>query len=63
MDGWWLDWWLLGFSSVAVVADASRAANIPGVGTVGSGFLTEPSYLKEKMEGARLKLVCSGSLE
>lgn len=36
-----------GYKDVYVIRDASRAAYIPGVGSFGSGFLTDPAALME----------------
>lgn len=44
---------------VFLVADATRAAHIPGVGTFGSGFLTDPAFILENLGHANAKLVHS----
>jgi len=45
------------FEQVSVVMDASRAAHIPGLGGFGSGFLSSPAVLKEKMASKAVKVV------
>jgi hypothetical protein len=47
---------------VYMVVDATRAANIPGLGTFGTGFLTDPKDLKEKMGKAGAKFVYSSDV-
>ncbi len=48
---------LLGFERVYMVLDAARAAHIPGVGSHGSGFLSDPVETLAKLESARVGLV------
>ena len=45
---------LADFESVVLIADASRPAHIPGVGSYGSGFLSEPAEVLSKMTSAGL---------
>eukprot|EP00434_Breviolum_minutum_P024012 symbB.v1.2.021189.t1/scaffold1779.1/size154953/17 len=51
-----------GLSEVYMVLDAARAAHIPGVGTFGSGFLSNPTEVVDKMEKAGVKVVDSATL-
>jgi len=51
-----------GLSEVYMVLDAARAAHIPGVGTFGSGFLSNPKEVVDKMEKAGVKVVDSATL-
>lgn len=44
-------------AGVNLVVDAARAAYIPGVGTFGSGFLSDPKEIVEKTKTAGVKLV------
>ena len=43
----------LGFRSVAILLDATRAAHIPGFGAHGSGFLTAPADVRRRLERAQ----------
>merc|ERR1711988_443569 len=45
------------FEQVHMIFDASRAAHIPGIGTHGSGFLSDPVEMKRKMASKNVKLV------
>jgi len=45
-----------GFEEVYMVLDAARAAHLPGMGPIGSGFLQDPVDLKAKMVAAGVKL-------
>lgn len=45
------------FEQVYIVYDASRAAHIPGVGTFGSGYLTDPAVILKKCSDAGVKFV------
>uniref|UniRef100_A0A7S1CQX1 nicotinamidase n=1 Tax=Bicosoecida sp. CB-2014 TaxID=1486930 RepID=A0A7S1CQX1_9STRA len=49
------------FEDVIVVLDASRAAHIPGVGSVGSGFLTDPKTMVEQCAD-KVKFVNSSAI-
>jgi len=51
-----------GFEEVFMVLDAARAAHLPGIGSVGSGFLQDPAELKAKMMAAGVKLCPAASL-
>ncbi|CAK8989939.1 Hypothetical protein SCF082_LOCUS2042 [Durusdinium trenchii] len=51
-----------GLSEVYMVLDAARAAHIPGVGTFGSGFLSDPSKVAEQMTAAGVKAIDTASL-
>ncbi|CAL1162269.1 unnamed protein product [Cladocopium goreaui] len=51
-----------GLSEVCMVLDAARAAHIPGVGTFGSGFLSDPTEVVGKMEAAGVKVIDSATL-
>merc|ERR1712232_693066 len=51
-----------GFEDVAVVLDATRAAHIPGVGAFGSGFLSDPAELVEKLQNAGVTLTSTLAL-
>jgi len=44
----------LGPDGVYLVADAARAAYVPGVGSFGTGFLSDPAEIVRKMKMARL---------
>jgi nicotinamidase-related amidase len=50
------------FDDVFVVYDASRAAYVPGVGTYGSGFLTNPADMVGLFYKHNVKLVGSATL-
>lgn len=45
-----------------MVLDAARAAHIPGVGSFGSGFLSNPSEVVSKLNGAGVRVVDTASL-
>lgn len=51
-----------GYEHIYILLDASRAAHIPGFGTHGSGFLTNPVEIKEKMENRGVKLISSSQI-
>lgn len=51
------------FAEVQLVADAGRAAHIPGVGAYGSGFLTDPKAIVDKMAKKGVALVYSDDLQ
>jgi len=51
-----------GFEEVFMVLDAARAAHLPGIGSVGSGFLQDPVDLKAKMIAAGVKLCPAATL-
>ena len=53
---------LLGFESVHMILDAARAAHIPGIGSHGSGFLSDPSEVLGKIRKAGVHLVSAQSL-
>lgn len=40
-----------------IAAEAARAANIPGLGTFGSGFLTDPKFFTDKLKTNNITLV------
>ena len=42
---------------VMIVHQATRASNIPGVGAFGSGFLTDPQEIAEKLRGHQISLI------
>lgn len=46
-----------GFENVFIILDGSRAANIPGFGTFGSGFLQDPILIAEKLDIHGVKLL------
>ena len=46
----------LGFRGVYMVLDAARAAHIPGVGSFGSGFLSDPAGVASKLEAAAVQV-------
>ena len=43
-----------GFKDVHYVLDAARAAHIPGVGLYGSGFLSDPQDVRQKLTDAKI---------
>lgn len=47
---------------VYLIADASRAVHIPGVGTFGSGFLNDPKEIVNKINNVGAKLVHSSAI-
>jgi hypothetical protein len=47
---------------VFMIMDAARAAHIPDVGPVGTGFLQDPLKIKELMQAASVKLVPTAAL-
>ena len=49
----------LGMPRVAMVLDAARAAHIPGVGTHGSGFLSDPAQVRQTLVGRGVELVAA----
>ena len=51
-----------GFEEVFMVYDAARAAHIHGVGSHGSGFLTDPQEVVAKLRAAGVRLVTTASL-
>jgi len=53
---------LNGFEEVIFILDASRPAHIPGVGTHGSGFLSDPNEVRKKISDAGVKLASYQSL-
>lgn len=52
----------VGFKEVFLIIDASRATHLPGMGNVGSGFLTCLLEIKEHMRAAGAKFVPTASL-
>ena len=52
----------LGFEEVWIVLDAARAAHIPGVGAHGTGFLSSPPEVIEKLRAAGVGFVAAASL-
>eukprot|EP00405_Crypthecodinium_cohnii_P042877 CAMPEP_0206556818 /NCGR_PEP_ID=MMETSP0325_2-20121206/18698_1 /ASSEMBLY_ACC=CAM_ASM_000347 /TAXON_ID=2866 /ORGANISM="Crypthecodinium cohnii, Strain Seligo" /LENGTH=673 /DNA_ID=CAMNT_0054057547 /DNA_START=40 /DNA_END=2057 /DNA_ORIENTATION=+ len=51
-----------GFSDMTMILDACRAAHLPGCGAHGSGFLSDPAVMMEKMKAAKVKLSPAVSL-
>jgi len=51
-----------GFSDVSIILDASRAAHLPNLGKIGSGFLSPLDEIQEKMKTSGVKLLPSSSL-
>jgi nicotinamidase-related amidase len=51
-----------GFAETYVLLDASRAAHIPGIGEVGTGFLQDPKDLYTMMKSDDVRLMPSGCL-
>jgi len=51
-----------GFAECYLIMDAARAAHLPGIGSIGSGFLQDPADLKAKMESAGTKVAPASSL-
>eukprot|EP00802_Teleaulax_amphioxeia_P004553 Tamp_04557.p1 GENE.Tamp_04557~~Tamp_04557.p1 ORF type:complete len:667 (+),score=102.32 Tamp_04557:23-2002(+) len=47
----------LNISRVALVLDASRAAHIPGVGSYGSGFLSDPKHVVASLKDRGVELL------
>lgn len=45
----------LGFRNVFMILDATRAAHIPGVGSYGTGFLSDPQQIKAKLGKAEVR--------
>eukprot|EP00744_Colponema_vietnamica_P009174 GILI01013069.1.p1 GENE.GILI01013069.1~~GILI01013069.1.p1 ORF type:complete len:303 (+),score=42.88 GILI01013069.1:31-939(+) len=45
------------FENVYIVFNATRAAHIPGFGKFGSGFLSDPKLLTEKLRAANVQLI------
>jgi len=45
-----------GFKNVHMIPDAARAARVPGAGRFGSGYLTSPAWLYEKMSTGGVRL-------
>jgi nicotinamidase-related amidase len=48
---------------VYMIVDATRAAHIPGLGTFGSGFLSDPESVTAKMAKAGAKFVYSSEVQ
>jgi len=51
-----------GFPETFLILDAARAAHLPGIGTVGSGFLQDLGDLKQKLAGGKVQLVPTAAL-
>ena len=51
-----------GSAEVYIVEDAARAAHIPGIGTFGSGFLSDPKHIVDKMHSCGVKAISSEQL-
>jgi nicotinamidase-related amidase len=47
----------LGMERVFIVADAARAAHVPGVGAHGSGFLTDPAFVRSSLASNGVNVV------
>ena len=47
----------LGMQRVSIIVDAARAAHVPGLGSYGSGFLSEPSAVKSSLASSGVKIV------
>ncbi len=47
---------------VFMLVDATRAAHIPGLGTFGSGFLTDPASIVSACKASRVRLSSSREL-
>jgi hypothetical protein len=47
----------LGMERVFIVVDAARAAHVPGVGAHGSGFLTDPSFVRSSLASNGVNMV------
>jgi len=52
----------LGFDNVFMVLDAARAAHIPGVGTHGSGFLSDPKEVLRKLGASNVGLLSAKAI-
>merc|ERR1712238_45638 len=50
-----------GFDQVTIILDAARAAHLPGIGPIGSGFLSPHADMREKMKkrNVTLRPACS----
>jgi hypothetical protein len=51
-----------GFTDAFMIMDAARAAHVPGLGQVGSGFLQDPSDLLKFMKDDGVRLVSASSV-
>ncbi|CAE7397434.1 CML23 [Symbiodinium pilosum] len=51
-----------GFRNVHMVMDASRAAHLPSMGKFGTGFLSDPAVIREKLKTAGVKVVPTAAL-
>jgi len=51
-----------GFKEISVILDASRPAHLPGLGKIGSGFLSPLDVVKDKMKSKGVKVCSSSSL-
>mmetsp|Transcript_55906 Transcript_55906/g.120961 ORF Transcript_55906/g.120961 Transcript_55906/m.120961 type:complete len:644 (+) Transcript_55906:51-1982(+) len=51
-----------GFAESFLVLDVARAGHLPGIGSHGSGFLSDPKWIKEVMTTNGARLVTSGAL-
>ena len=47
----------LGMERVFIVVDAARAAHVPGVGAHGSGFLTDPAFVRSSLASNGVNMV------
>eukprot|EP00966_Prymnesium_polylepis_P255405 5901002-Prymnesium_polylepis.1 len=47
---------LAGFRDVTLILDASRATHVPGVGAHGSGFLSDPVELRQRLDSCGCQL-------
>ena len=54
---------LAGYKNVHIILDASRAAHIPGIGTFGSGFLSDPKAVADKLKAAGVTLTVTSAIK
>mmetsp|Transcript_19030 Transcript_19030/g.61997 ORF Transcript_19030/g.61997 Transcript_19030/m.61997 type:complete len:681 (-) Transcript_19030:192-2234(-) len=51
-----------GFSDISLIMDAARSAHLPGLGSFGSGFISDPKEMKDKMAKYRVQVRPTSSL-
>ncbi|CAE7034838.1 unnamed protein product [Symbiodinium sp. CCMP2592] len=51
-----------GFRHIHMVMDASRAAHLPSMGKFGTGFLTDPASIQQKLKAAGVTVVPTAAL-
>ena len=51
-----------GFEGSYLILDAARAAHLPGMGLFGSGFLSDPATMRDKMATSGVRVIPSAAL-